>query len=151
MAAPAETLPAAMPPRAPSPLRDLVVTWYEARGYRPIPALPSERPIECVFRHKADPLRAYAFAVIAEPVTRERALALLQIAQAAQAPRLLLACEQAVDAQLAATLARDGVRAFDQAGIDSEIASTDAEAAQRIRALAQRRSQRPVAAVAAPQ
>ena len=43
------------------PLRELVIAWYESRGYRGSPASPAIWPIEMVLRHRDDAARAYAF------------------------------------------------------------------------------------------
>jgi hypothetical protein len=54
------------------PLRELVLAWYESRGYRGSPASPAVWPIELVLRHRDDAARAYAFVVQNDHVSVDR-------------------------------------------------------------------------------
>ncbi len=63
------------------PLRELVLAWYEARGYRGSPASPAVWPIELVLRHREDAARAYAFVVQNDHVSVDRITALIEQAR----------------------------------------------------------------------
>jgi hypothetical protein len=138
----------AAPPRTsadadePVLVRDLVQIFYEARGYRPVPAGRAARPIELVLRHKTDPLRSYAFAPTVEPVSEASARAMLERARGIDQTRVLLATEAAVAPELANALLTDGVRVFDSATIEAQLARLDFATAAKIRAVARRRAAR---------
>ncbi len=63
------------------PLRELVLAWYESRGYRGVPASPAVWPIELVLRHRDDAARAYAFVVQNDNVSVDRITALIEQAR----------------------------------------------------------------------
>jgi uroporphyrinogen-III synthase len=125
--------------QTPELLRELVLAWFEARGYRPVPALPSEQPLLCVLRHKSDPLRAYGFAASDGPLATSHAREVLRRAQQMEVSRVLIACAESVDAPLAEKLARQGIRTMDWATIDREIGTLDEAMARKLRLIAQRR------------
>jgi len=149
-AAPAPVaLPVQPPPPPPPPaddisripVRDLVLTWFEARGYRAKAVSVRFRPVELELRHHADPSRNYAFVVEREKVTAPRAAALLKQAKATGMGRLLIAAEAGVDPFSQREMRRMGVRAFDRASIRAEIESVDLRIAAKIIGVARGRDQ----------
>jgi hypothetical protein len=149
-AAPAPVaLPVQPPPPPPPPVddisripvRDLVLTWFEARGYRAKAVSVRFRPVELELRHHADPSRNYAFIVEREKVTGTRAAVLLKQAKALGLSRLLIAAEAGVDPFSQRELRRLGVRAFDRTSIRSEIESVDLRIAAKIIGVARGRDQ----------
>jgi hypothetical protein len=128
--------------REPVPVRDLVQIFYEARGYRVVPASRNAAPIELVLRHKTDPLRSYAFVPLAGPVTEADARALLERARSIDQPRVLIATEGSVAPEVGEALAALGIRVLDRAGIEAHLAPLDFATAAKIRAVARRRASR---------
>lgn len=132
-------------PKAPAgidhevPLRNLVLAWFEARGYRPAPASTALRPIDVVLRHREDPARCYAFMYEAGRATGPRASALLDLARSAGLPRLLIAAEHGGDSALRANRVK-GVRMIDWPTIEADLKKLDREIAARIVAIARQRS-----------
>ncbi len=132
------------PPAVEQPVqvRDLVQIFYEARGYRAVPAARGARPIELVLRHKTDPLRSYAFAPIAEPVSEETARAMLELARRIDQSRVLIATERGIAASLVDSLAAQGIRVLDGATIEAQLERLDFATSAKIRAVARRRAAR---------
>jgi len=124
------------------PLRDLVQVFYEARGYRAVPAGQSARPIDTVLRHKTDPLRSYALVALAEPVSEATARAMLERARRIDQPRLLIAAEGGTAAELPADLLAQGVRVLDAAAIEAQFAQMEFATVAKIRAVARQRAAR---------
>jgi hypothetical protein len=121
------------------PLRELVLTWFEARGYRA--AAPAERgAIDRVLRHHKDASRSYAFVVEANPLTTARASSLRVQARANGMERLLIAAEAGIETGVAEALKRQGVRVLDRAGMSSELARLDIGIAAKIIAVARKRA-----------
>jgi hypothetical protein len=146
-AASAAALPVALPlaPAAPAdepkvPVRDLVLTWYEARGYRAKAVSVRFRPIELELRHHTDPARTYAFVVARERMTSVRAATLLKMAKAAGQTRLLVAAEFGADPFEAREIRRMGVRVFDEYAIRQELDKVDLRIAAKIIAVARSRN-----------
>jgi hypothetical protein len=135
---------AATPAPAPSapdgevPLRELVLAWFEARGYRSSPASPVVRPIELVLRHKEDPSRAYAFVVGTQRVTSERVQQLAQQARGIGLIRVLVVADAGLSAD--APHAKRGVRVLDRNALSAELAKLDISVAAKIIAVARKRS-----------
>lgn len=121
------------------PLRNLVLAWYEARGYRPAPAALALRPIEVVLRHRDDPARCYAFVYEPGRATAPRASALLERARSAGVSKLLVAAEHGGDSALRANRMKN-VRMLDWPTIDADLKKLDREIADRIVGIARRRS-----------
>jgi hypothetical protein len=150
VAAPVRPVIAAVPPpvprAAPAPrpaasdvaLRELTLTWFEARGYRPSPASPAVRPVELVLRHKDDPSRAYAFVVERSRLDEARVGVLVDQVKKIGLVRLLIAAEGGADAAVPAQ--RRGVRVLDRAALDAELRKLDISVAARIIAVARKRS-----------
>jgi hypothetical protein len=123
----------------PVSVRDLVLTWFEARGYRASAVSVQFRPIELQLRHRSDAGRNYAFVVERERVTGLRAGALLKLAKSAGHTRLLIAAEAGSDEAAARELRQVGVRIFDQALIRTELEKVDIRIAAKIIAVARGR------------
>jgi hypothetical protein len=136
--APQDSTAGAAPAGSPMdvPLRELVLVWFESRGYRATPASAVVRPIEAVLRHRADPGRAYGFVVQARRVSLATAEQLLSQAQSIGLMRVLIAAEAGADDAVHATLRRRGVRVLDRAAMQAEMAKIDFALAARIVALA---------------
>ncbi len=127
-------------------LREVVLAWFEARGYRGAPASPAVWPIELVLRHKGDPSHAYAFVVESQRVTGERVDALAEQARSIGLLRLLIVADGGADASAAAR--RKGVRLIDHGAMDGELKKLDLPVAAKIIAVARKRtSARSAAAV----
>jgi len=120
------------------PLRELVLAWFEARGYRSSPASPVVRPIELVLRHKDDPSRAYAFVVGTQRVTAERVQQLAQQARGIGLIRVLIVADAGLSAD--APHAKRGVRVLDRSALSAELAKLDISVAAKIIAVARKRS-----------
>lgn len=125
----------------PIPLRDLVQVFYEARGYRAVPAGQSARPIDTVLRHKTDRLRSYALVALTEPLSEATARAMLERARRIDQPRLLIAAEGGA-VELPADLATQGVRVLDAATIEAQFAQMEFATVAKIRAVARQRAAR---------
>ncbi len=154
-AAPAPRVPASAPPPKPFPpsanalppvdkkeripVRDLVLTWFEARGYRARAIADRTGPIELELRHRSDDGRAYAFVVERERVTGVRAAALLKLARAAGHSRVLIAAENGCDEKQTRELRRLGIRIYDEASIRAEVDKVDIRIAAKIIAVARGR------------
>lgn len=143
-APPRAATPARAPAPAPSapdgevPLRELVLAWFEARGYRSSPASPVVRPIELVLRHKEDPSRAYAFVVGTQRVTAERVQQLAQQARGIGLIRVLVVADAGLSAD--ASRAKKSVRVLDRNALSAELAKLDISVAAKIIAVARKRS-----------
>lgn len=125
------------------PLRELVLAWFEARGYRGAPASTAVHPIELVLRHKADPARAYAVVVESQPVTAERVRVLRAQARGIGLMRLLVVA--AAGAAPGAADGMKGVRLIDHATLQGEFGQVDLTVAAKIVAVARRRAARKLA------
>jgi hypothetical protein len=134
--APPPTAPAA--PDGDVPLRELVLAWFEARGYRSAPASPVVRPIELVLRHKDDPSRAYAFVVGTQRITSERVQQLAQQARGIGLIRVLIVADAGATDD--SPNAKRGVRVLDRAALSAELAKLDISIAAKIIAVAQKRA-----------
>jgi len=134
--APQSPVPAA--PDGEAPLRELVLAWFEARGYRSSPASPVVRPIELVLRHKDDPARAYAFVVGTQRVTSERVQQLAQQARSIGLIRVLIVADAGLSAD--APNAKRGVRVLDRVALSAELAKLDISIAAKIIAVARKRA-----------
>jgi hypothetical protein len=115
-----------------APLRELVLTWYRARGYSTSPASPALRPIECVLRHRSDVGRAYAVVFQVGRVSAAQVDVWLRQARSIGLTRLLVVAEAGADA---AAEAQKGVRILDRTRIEAEIQRLDPQVAARIIAL----------------
>lgn len=125
---------------APAPVRDLVQVFYEARGFRPTSLEPSARPVELVLAHKSDPQRSYAFVPMAAIASGDELKSIAAAARRVGQSRVLVATEASLPVGAADWPA--GVRVFDRAAIESQLARVDGSIAARIRAAAARRRDR---------
>jgi len=122
------------------PVRELVLAWFEARGYRATLAGAEARPIELVLRHRKTPERVYAFVVERARVGGPRITALLSQARAAGVTRLLVAAEAGFEPGMAQQVRPAGIRLFDDSGIRDELRKIDLRVAAKIIAVAHRRA-----------
>jgi hypothetical protein len=122
------------------PVRELVLAWFEARGYRPA-ALPHDsQPIELLLRHRATPERAYAFMVAGEGLTAQRVSSLFTLARSSGFKRLLIAASGTVDPSVVERVRPQGVKIFDEERIRAELGKIDIRIAAKIIAVARGRA-----------
>lgn len=122
----------------PVAVRDLVQVFYVARGFRAAAADTAASPIELLLTHKADANRGYAFAPLDGPVSADLVRAVAARARTIGQQRALITSETAIAPALADSLLLPGVRVFDGAAIEAQLARLDAPLAQRVRAAAAR-------------
>jgi hypothetical protein len=122
------------------PVRELVIAWYEARGYRAELAASVMRPIESILRHREDRSRAYAFVAVKAPLASGQALSLLAKAQSIGVRRLLVAVQAPVAPAPDERLASMGYRQYDEKTIKRELDRIDLRVAAKIIAVAQKRA-----------
>lgn len=120
-----------------APVRDLVQVFYEARGFRPTSLEASARPVELVLTHKADAQRSYAFVPMTSVPSGDDLKSIAVAARRVGQSRVLVATEASLPA--GAGDPPSGVRVYDRAAIDAQLARIDAPIATRIRAAAQKR------------
>ena len=126
---------------APSvPLRELVLAWYESRGYRQVPASPAVWPIELVLRHRDDPARAYAFVVQTDHVSVDRITALIEQAREIGMLRVAVIAEAGYERGAKEIAKRKNVRMIDRPTMDAELSELQIETAAKIIAVARKRS-----------
>lgn len=126
---------------APSvPLRELVLAWYESRGYRQVPASPAVWPIELVLRHRDDPARAYAFVVQNDNVSVDRITALIEQAREIGMLRVAVIAEAGYERGAKEIAKRRNVRLIDRPTMDAELSDLQLETAAKIIAVARKRA-----------
>lgn len=126
---------------APSvPLRELVLAWYESRGYRQVPASPAVWPIELVLRHRDDPARAYAFVVQNDNVSVDRITALIEQAREIGMLRVAVIAEAGYEHGAKEIARRRNVRLIDRPTMDAELSDLQLETAAKIIAVARKRA-----------
>lgn len=126
---------------APSvPLRELVLAWYESRGYRQVPASPAVWPIELVLRHRDDPARAYAFVVQSDNVSVDRITALIEQAREIGMLRVAIIAEAGYERGAKEIAKRKNVRLIDRPTMDAELSELQLETAAKIIAVARKRA-----------
>lgn len=126
---------------APSvPLRELVLAWYESRGYRQVPASPAVWPIELVLRHRDDPSRAYAFVVQTDNVSVDRITALIEQAREIGMLRVAIIAEAGYERGAKEIAKRKSVRLIDRPTMDAELSDLQLETAAKIIAVARKRA-----------
>jgi len=126
---------------APSvPLRELVLAWYESRGYRQVPASPAVWPIELVLRHRDDPSRAYAFVVQTDNVSVDRITALIEQAREIGMLRVAVIAEAGYERGAKEVAKRKNVRLIDRPTMDAELSELQLETAAKIIAVARKRA-----------
>mgnify|MGYP003413592775 FL=1 len=137
-AAPAKPKPDAISPNV--PLRELVLAWYESRGYRGSPASPAVWPIELVLRHRGDAARAYAFVVQNDHVSADRITALIEQAREIGMMRVAVVAEAGYESSAKEIAKRRHVRLIDRPAMEAELAELELPTAAKIIAIARKRS-----------
>jgi hypothetical protein len=122
------------------PLRELVLAWYESRGYRGVPASPAVWPIELVLRHREDAARAYAFVVQSDHISVDRITALIEQAREIGMHRVAVIAEAGYEKGAKEVAKRRSVRLIDRATMDAELADLQLETAAKIIAVARNRA-----------
>lgn len=122
------------------PLRELVLAWYEARGYRGSPASPAVWPIELVLRHREDAARAYAFVVQNDRVSVDRITALIEQAREIGMMRVAVIAEAGYESGAKEIAKRRHVRLIDRSAMDAELSELQLPTAAKIIAIARKRS-----------
>ena len=136
--------PAKLKPEAISPnvsLRELVLAWYEARGYRGSPASPAVWPIELVLRHREDAARAYAFVVQNDHVSVDRITALIEQAREIGMMRVAVIAEAGYESGAKEVAKRRHVRLIDRPAMEAELSELQLPTAAKIIAIARKRSE----------
>jgi len=96
------------------PLRELVIAWYESRGYRGSPASPAIWPIELVLRHRDAAARANAFVVQNDCVTVDSITALIEQAREIGMMRVTVVAEAGYERGAKAIARKRHVRLIDR-------------------------------------
>lgn len=135
---PAKRKPDAISPNV--PLRELVLAWYESRGYRGSPASPAVWPIELVLRHREDAARAYAFVVQNDHVSADRITALIEQAREIGMMRVAVIAEAGYESGAKEIAKRRHVRLIDRPAMEAELAELELPTAAKIIAIARKRS-----------
>ena len=135
---PARRKPDALSPNV--PLRELVLAWYEARGYRGSPASPAVWPIELVLRHREDAARAYAFVVQHDHVSVDRITALIEQAREIGMMRVAVIAEAGYESAAKEVAKKRHVRLIDRSAMEAELSELQLPTAAKIIALARKRS-----------
>ena len=135
---PAKRKPDAISPNV--PLRELVLAWYESRGYRGSPASPAVWPIELVLRHREDAARAYAFVVQNDHVSVDRITALIEQAREIGMMRVAVIAEAGYESGAKEVAKRRHVRLIDRPAMEAELSELQLPTAAKIIAIARKRS-----------
>jgi hypothetical protein len=122
------------------PLRELVIAWYESRGYRGSPASPAIWPIELVLRHRDDAARAYAFVVQNDCVTVDRITALIEQAREIGMLRVAIVAEAGYERGAKAIARRQHVRLIDRSTMEAEFLALELPVAAKIIGMARKRA-----------
>ena len=122
------------------PLRELVLAWYEARGYRGSPASPAVWPIELVLRHREDAARAYAFVVQNDHVSVDRITALIEQAREIGMMRVAVIAEAGYESGAKELPSSRHVRLIDRSAMEAELSELQLPTAAKIIAIARKRS-----------
>ena len=122
------------------PLRELVLAWYEARGYRGSPASPAVWPIELVLRHRQDAARAYAFVVQNDHVSVDRITALIEQAREIGMMRVAVIAEAGYESAAKEVAKKRHVRLIDRSAMEAELSELQLPTAAKIIALARKRA-----------
>jgi hypothetical protein len=122
------------------PLRELVLAWYESRGYRGSPASPAVWPIELVLRHRDDAARAYAFVVQNDHISVDRITALIEQAREIGMLRVAVVAESGYERGAKDVARKRHVRLIDRSTMDAELSALELPTAAKIIAVARKRS-----------
>jgi hypothetical protein len=138
--APVEARPTPESIGAGVPLRELVLAWYESRGYRGSPASPAVWPIELVLRHRDDAARAYAFVVQNDNISVDRITALIEQAREIGMLRVAVVAEAGYERGAKDVARKRNVRLIDRSIMDAELSALELSTAAKIIAVARKRS-----------
>jgi hypothetical protein len=130
------------------PLRELVIAWYESRGYRGSPASPAIWPIELVLRHRDDAARAYAFVVQNDYVSVDRITALIGQAREIGMLRVAIVAEAGYERGAKAIARKQHVRLIDRSTMEAEFLALELPVAAKIIGMARKRAADAVPAAA---
>ena len=130
------------------PLRELVIAWYESRGYRGSPASPAIWPIELVLRHRDDAARAYAFVVQNDCVSVDRITALIEQAREIGMLRVAIVAEAGYERGAKAIARKKHVRLIDRSTMEAEFLALELPVAAKIIGMARKRAAEAVPAAA---
>jgi len=130
------------------PLRELVIAWYESRGYRGSPASPAVWPIELVLRHRDDAARAYAFVVQNDYVSVDRITALIEQAREIGMLRVAIVAEAGYERGAKAIARKKHVRLIDRSTMEAEFLALELPIAAKIIGMARKRAADAVPAAA---
>lgn len=130
------------------PLRELVIAWYESRGYRGSPASPAVWPIELVLRHRDDAARAYAFVVQGDYVSVDRITALIEQAREIGMLRVAIVAEAGYERGAKAIARKRHVRLIDRSTMEAEFLALELPVAAKIIGMARKRAADAVPAAA---
>ena len=130
------------------PLRELVIAWYESRGYRGSPASPAIWPIELVLRHRDDAARAYAFVVQNDCVSVDRITALIEQAREIGMLRVAIVAEAGYERGAKAIARKQHVRLIDRSTMEAEFLALELPVAAKIIGMARKRAADAVPAAA---
>jgi len=130
------------------PLRELVIAWYESRGYRGSPASPAIWPIELVLRHRDDAARAYAFVVQHDCVSVDRITALIEQAREIGMLRVAIVAEAGYERGAKAIARKKHVRLIDRSTMEAEFLALELPVAAKIIGMARKRAAEAVPAAA---
>jgi hypothetical protein len=130
------------------PLRELVIAWYESRGYRGSPASPAIWPIELVLRHRDDAARAYAFVVQNDFVSVDRITALIEQAREIGMLRVAIVAEAGYERGAKAIARKKHVRLIDRSTMEAEFLALELPVAAKIIGMARKRAAGAVPAAA---
>lgn len=122
------------------PLRELVLAWYESRGYRGSPASPAVWPIELVLRHRDDAARAYAFVVQNDHISVDRITALIEQAREIGMLRVAVIAEAGYEQGAKEVARKRNVRLIDRSTMDAELSALELPTAAKIIAVARKRA-----------
>lgn len=122
------------------PLRELVLAWYESRGYRGSPASPAVWPIELVLRHRDDAARAYAFVVQNDHISVDRITALIEQAREIGMLRVAVVAEAGYEQGAKEVARKRNVRLIDRSTMDAELSALELPTAAKIIAVARTRA-----------
>ena len=130
------------------PLRELVIAWYESRGYRGSPASPAVWPIELVLRHRDDAARAYAFVVQNDFVSVDRITALIERAREIGMLRVAIVADAGYEKGAKAIARKRHVRLIDRSTMEAELLALELPTAAKIIGVARKRAAEAVPAAA---
>ncbi len=125
-------------------LRDLILAYYDARGYREEWVAPDMRPVELVLRHRQESQRSYAYVHLNAPLPLDGGR-LAQIGRELQArhfKRAIIAAPHGFDQEAAALAATMRLRLYDRTAMMSLILELTPEVQARLAGMAKARAKK---------